>query len=224
MNAGFFDGYFPETTDILWEIRLNNNKEWYQANKERYIKCVHEPTVALADGIFEKMHKMDGSFDERPKISRIHRDTRFSKNKLPLKECKWFFLRSDGSIGIEHEKPTFFFDMSPDWYRYGFGYWPVKAAGMVAFRKMVDANPNEIGRLIEEFNNGGFFEMESEKYKKSKAASLPAHIADWYDCKNLTFLRYEKHEGIMYERELMDTVFEGFKRLYPIYCYFKKLV
>lgn len=223
MNTGFFDGYFPETTDILWELRMNNSREWYQANKERYIKYVHEPTVALADGIFEKMHKMDSSFDERPKVSRVHRDTRFTKNKMPLKECKWFFLRQDGSIGIEHDNPTYFFEVSPDWYRYGFGYWPVKAAGMAAFRKMIDDNPAEIGRLIDEFNGGGFFELEGDCYKKIKADGLPEHIADWYNRKNLTFIRYEKHEGVFYKPELLDKVFEGFGKLYPLYCYFKRL-
>ena len=31
-----FTGFTPETIDFLWGIRMNNNKEWFTANKKQY--------------------------------------------------------------------------------------------------------------------------------------------------------------------------------------------
>ena len=42
-----FTGYTPETVDFLWGIRLNNNREWFMENKQRYIDTLYQPTKAL---------------------------------------------------------------------------------------------------------------------------------------------------------------------------------
>ena len=31
-----FEGFQPETIDFLWELRMNNNKEWMEQNRNRY--------------------------------------------------------------------------------------------------------------------------------------------------------------------------------------------
>ena len=35
-----FEGFSPETIDFLWGIRMNNNREWFQANKKTYVDFV----------------------------------------------------------------------------------------------------------------------------------------------------------------------------------------
>jgi uncharacterized protein (DUF2461 family) len=63
----------------------------------------------FADEIYMRMCDLDNDFSELPKISRANRDIRFSKNKNPYKESKWFFLRGDGSPHLTYSKPTYFF-------------------------------------------------------------------------------------------------------------------
>ena len=107
-----FRGFTEQTNDFLVGIKFNNNKEWFNANKLMYTENVHKPIVALANEVYEKMHEYKKNFNEKPKISRINRDIRFSNNKSPYKISKWFFLRGDGSPHIRYEKPTYFFEMS----------------------------------------------------------------------------------------------------------------
>ena len=38
-----FEGFSPETVDFLWGIRLNNNREWFEANKKNYVTYLYEP-------------------------------------------------------------------------------------------------------------------------------------------------------------------------------------
>ena len=48
-----FEGYCPETVDFLWGIRMNNNRDWFLAHKEQYVKTLYEPMKALGKALFE---------------------------------------------------------------------------------------------------------------------------------------------------------------------------
>ena len=37
---GMFQGYRQETLDFLWGIRFNNDRTWFQAHKEEYLRCL----------------------------------------------------------------------------------------------------------------------------------------------------------------------------------------
>ena len=43
-----FEGFRPETIDFLWELRMNNSKEWMEQNRDRYKEVLKEPFDAFA--------------------------------------------------------------------------------------------------------------------------------------------------------------------------------
>ena len=213
-----FIGFTTETTEILMGIRMNNTKEWYQAHKEAYAAHVREPMVLLADECCAFMRGLDEGFTPRPKVSRPYRDTRFAANKDPIKTCIWFFLRNDASPGIQHDEPTYFFEISPDWWRMGLGYWPMKAAQMNAFRAKVAAAPEIAARLFSDAQE--CFTLEGDMYKKpQKADGLQSEAAALFAYKNLTLIKYGQHDTSMCRRALLEEVCAGFKVLYPLYQY-----
>lgn len=76
--------------EFLSELEKNNNREWFERNKERY-RAVKQRMDAVAEAFIEAI----ASFDESVKglsvkdvTYRIYRDTRFSKDKSPYKT--WF--------------------------------------------------------------------------------------------------------------------------------------
>ena len=40
-----FTGYSDKTQEFLWGIRLNNNREWFTAHKEDYLRHLQQPTM-----------------------------------------------------------------------------------------------------------------------------------------------------------------------------------
>ena len=44
----YFDGFPREYIDFLWELRMNNNTEWFNENRERYDLLVKEPMKLFA--------------------------------------------------------------------------------------------------------------------------------------------------------------------------------
>ena len=211
------------TNDFLIGIRFNNYKEWFHAHKDMYKHNVHEPMVEFAGEIYERMHAMDSSFTQTPKISRVNRDIRFSKNKNPYKESKWFFLRSDGKPDLTYPKPTYFFEISPDWWRYGLFYAP-KPSYMAAYRIKLQAESARFCRIADKLVQDGFFEIDGECYKRRLKNDLPSGLDSWYQHKSLEFIRYEDYLNTdFYTDKLVDIVFEGFKELYEMYKFLNEI-
>ena len=49
-----FEGFTAETIDFLWELRMNNSREWMEENRDRYKRVLKEPIdrcLAAALGI-----------------------------------------------------------------------------------------------------------------------------------------------------------------------------
>ena len=80
----------PELFDFLRELRENNDRDWFQANKERYEHDVKEPLLGFISDFGPRIAKISPHIraDPRPtggSLFRIYRDVRFSKNKAPYK-------------------------------------------------------------------------------------------------------------------------------------------
>jgi uncharacterized protein (TIGR02453 family) len=80
----------PEVFRFLTELRENNDRAWFHENKERYEKNVREPILRFISDVGPRLQKISSAIvaDPRPtggSLFRIHRDTRFSKDKSPYK-------------------------------------------------------------------------------------------------------------------------------------------
>ena len=75
------------TMDFLIELRSNNNREWFTANKERFEKAkmnVEDFILFLIAGI-SLFDRQVQELDPNRCLFRIYRDVRFSKDKTPYK-------------------------------------------------------------------------------------------------------------------------------------------
>lgn len=217
-----FNGFTEQTNTILMGLKFNNNKEWFHKNKADYNEYVTEPMAALGQYCYEYMNRLDSEFQEVPKLSRANRDIRFSKNKAPYKECKYFFLRADGAPNIIYSKPTYFFEISPDWYRYGFFYNP-EPSNMAIFRNKAKTNLKAFENAIDYYNNQTYFKLYGEMYKRNFDKNLNDKLSSWYNRKFFEFTHYgDFSDKEFYCAELADVVCNGFELLYPLYQYFKQ--
>jgi len=76
-----------ESFDFLEALRQNNDREWFNANKEWYERAKNdfELLVAQIIGEISSFDKEIGLLDPKKCIFRIYRDTRFSQDKTPYK-------------------------------------------------------------------------------------------------------------------------------------------
>jgi len=84
-------GYFtPELFTFLRQLKRNNNRDWFNKNKERYIEEVQQPALDFVASVGPGLRKISPNFmaDPRPvggSMFRIYRDVRFAKDKSPYK-------------------------------------------------------------------------------------------------------------------------------------------
>ncbi len=102
------------------------------------------------------MLTIDPSFGIRPAvdktISRIYRDTRFSKDKSLFKSTMWLTFKRPRKDW--KDAPAYFLEISPDSYRYGMGYYSVSSDTMYKFREMIDKKPKESVLNSDEIKKG----------------------------------------------------------------------
>lgn len=83
-----FPGFPKEMATFFRGLAKNNNREWFQANKETFETKVKQPMAELVNAVNATLAKSAAEFVTDPKhaIYRIYRDTRFSKDKTPYKD------------------------------------------------------------------------------------------------------------------------------------------
>lgn len=76
-----------EIIDFLSELGENNNREWFNTNKDRYKKVQSQFNIFTQE-LIERIAQFDppiGGLSIADCTYRIYRDTRFSHNKIPYK-------------------------------------------------------------------------------------------------------------------------------------------
>ena len=70
------------TINFLKELKLNNNRDWFNENKQKF-QSIKVDVKNFAEEVKDELNLSDDI--ENLKIFRIYRDLRFSKDKTPYK-------------------------------------------------------------------------------------------------------------------------------------------
>lgn len=54
----YFDGFPKEYIDFLWELRMNNNTEWFSENRDRYNNLLKAPMKLFAAEAADMLNSM----------------------------------------------------------------------------------------------------------------------------------------------------------------------
>src|SRR6266571_7081769 len=113
MKKGIFPGLPKEGLQFLRSLKRNNNREWFQKHKSIYETQVKQPMESLIEFMATEFQRFAPEMVASPKASlfRIHRDTRFSKDKSPYKT---HVAASFSVRGLDrHEGAGFYFHIAP---------------------------------------------------------------------------------------------------------------
>ena len=214
-----FQGFSEETVDFMWGIRFNNEKAWFEAHKEVYLRTLYEPMKALSRQVYEQVMEEHGDLDLSPKVSRIYRDARRLHGRGPYKDHLWCSMEQPSDEWTA--RPTFWFELEPEGYTWGMGYYMPKALTMAKFRARLDHDPKPFEKLVRTFNGQDVFVLEGEDYKKSKGETT-ALLAPWYNKKTPALTGHGQPSEPLPPAPA-DTLAGGYKALMPLYRYFISL-
>jgi uncharacterized protein (TIGR02453 family) len=224
-NCNYFKGFSIATIDFLRNLYQNNNKTWFEDNKESYKKFLLAPMQALVMEMNNYILSIDPSIDVTPSagktISRIHRDTRFSKDKSPYRDTMWITFKRPSENWSSN--PAFFFEISPSSYRYGMGFFSATPHTMELFREAIDNSPAEFKKAIAFYPKQQVFTIEGEKYKRILDKNKAEDILEWYQRKNLYLVCNKTIDTVLFSDQLVHELKSNFSLISDFYLYLYKI-
>jgi uncharacterized protein (TIGR02453 family) len=130
----------PALFAFLNELKENNERDWFNANKARYEADVREPMLAFIRDFAPRLARLSPHMraDARKtggSLFRIFRDTRFSADKSPYKTAVGVQFRH-GDAESAHA-PCFYLNLEPGRVFVGAGIWRPDSSGQAAIRDAI---------------------------------------------------------------------------------------
>lgn len=212
-----FAGFPPQTTEFLRDLATNNRKEWFEAHRDEYATFLQNPLRHLAGTLAAPLLAIDPDLATLPSkvVSRIYRDTRFSRDKSPYKTTMWLTFKRP--LKEWQDAPVFFFELAPDSYRYGMGFYAASRETMDALRRMIDTKPGEFRKAVAFLENQDQFIVEGESYRRLLRDGLSPDLASWYQRKNLYLVCNRQNADGLFSQNLLSELSTGFSVLAPFY-------
>ena len=127
--------------DYFNELKINNNRDWFNKNKERFLE--HQEEVKdFSSEIQIKLNKQDDI--DKVKVFRIYRDVRFSKDKTPYK--------THFGVSFNRNKPYlrggYYIHIQPDSSFIATGFWNPNKEDLLRIRKEIEVDGEELEKII----------------------------------------------------------------------------
>lgn len=202
---------------FLDENHRRNNRDWFLQHKSDYETHVKEPMRELAESLVPTLRRIDPLLILDPKraVCRIHRDTRFTRDKTMFKRASWFvFQRSKGMV-----HPVWFFEFTPDFHHYGCGYYSTPPKVMERMRELVLAGDKRYREAQAALDALPGFTLEGDKYKRPRYPDAAAKQRDWLERRSITALHFSQDTRRLFSKNLAARLAEAFAKLAPVYAF-----
>jgi uncharacterized protein (TIGR02453 family) len=187
-----------DTLKFLRELKKNNNKPWFEANRKRYENAQNEIKNFIA-GWINMLGKKDSSIaqlDPKKCLFRIHRDVRFSSDKSPYKNNLGAYLSKSGKSG---SNAGYYLHLEPGNCFFGAGYYMPLPEDLQKIRQEIDYNFGDFKKII---HSNKFKDSFGDLTAESKLKRPPKG----YDEHNEA-IEYIKLKGFTVFKKLDDDFF-----------------
>lgn len=172
--------FSTQTFNFLDELVVNNNREWFEANKARYEALVREPALDFIEAMAPELARFAPRFRADAKkvggsLMRVYRDTRFSRNKTPYKTNIGIQFRHD--LGKDVHAPGFYLHIAPEECFLGVGCWHPEAEALKRIRDRIAEAPE---RWLAARDDAGFcagWQLVGERLTRPPRGYDKAHPA-----------------------------------------------
>jgi len=216
--------FSQKTLDFLLTNRLMDSKAWFQDHRGEYEEFVLTPLRQLVIDLSPTIAAIDPLLICEPKvsrsISRIFRDTRFSRDKSIFREVMWCSFMRDRRMF--HGLPGFYFEINPAGYSYGCGYYQAAPEAMEAMRDLIRAGDRSYRAARRACEKQDVFQLLDTRYKRTRHPDAEERDRLWLDQRSICLAAEGCDLALLFSPTLHETLASDFMKLLPVYRFLQK--
>ena len=218
---------FPKrTAAYLGKLSKNNNREWFEANRDLYNSDFLEPSIQFIVEMEDRLIDLDPEVVAIPKIDksifRLHRDVRFSKNKAPYKTNAGLYFWNGKAKKMDAS--GFYFHLEPKLFGVGVGMYMFPPPVLKKYRDIV-SHPDlakELHQIVRVLEKKGY-SIGGKKFKKTPKGYDPKSPYPGYLLYNGMYAWYESSNFKEIDSgKVVNVVFKIFKDMLPLHKWLAK--
>jgi uncharacterized protein (TIGR02453 family) len=208
--------------NFLKSLSKNNNREWFNENKPKYLEGL-ENITGFADALLNEMKKHDNieTATGKKSLHRIYKDVRFSKDKTPY-NTHWSggFKRATKKL-----RGGYYFHIAPGNSFIAGGFWNPEPNDLLRIRQDIEINYKDWNKIV---SKKSFIET-FEKLKGEQLTSAPRGFA-----KDHPAIELLKHKQFLVTHEFSDKevleqgfakkISDTYKKLRPFFDYMSEVL
>ncbi|HEU4718935.1 MAG TPA: DUF2461 domain-containing protein [Bacteroidia bacterium] len=215
-----------ETLGFLSRLKKNNNRDWFEKNKQLYLDA-KENVENTVEEIIAEVRKIDrripAELSARKCMFRIYRDIRFSKDKRPYKTNMGAMINPGGKMA---SVPGYYIHFEPGRTFLAGGIYMPGPAELAKIRQEIDYNFRDFKKIVSDKSFKKYF---GELDQDDKLVTTPKGYAK--DHPAIEFLKLksfivvaEISEKDTLSKNFAKTVAPVFKAMQPLHKFLQQAV
>ncbi len=214
-----FTGFSEDTISFFLDLKFHNNAAYFHENHDRYVEVVQRPFYEFIEDLGPAMRKIDPRMEIRPHkcLSRIHRDTRFSRDKSPYRDHLWLLFRREGEP--REQSLMYWFELGPSRLDWGMGFWGENREALDLFRKRMRANPDGTLAMLDDLDLAGRgLLLNGSIHKRMEVPpEIPDRLRRWYCAREMYINKISPDFRKVFSERILTEVRKDFQQLAPLY-------
>lgn len=203
------------TLNFLSKLEINNNRDWFNENKNLYVDA-QQNFITVVDDIIQGISNFDGSVEKleaKSCVFRIYKDTRFSKDKTPYKTNMGASLAEKGTKTLSHA--GYYIHLQPGQSFLAGGVYMTETANLKLIRQKISSESEEFLNIL---NNKSFknnLELRGDRLVKiPQGFDKEDPMADYLKYKQFTVFHQLTDEDVL-DKKFAEKAVNIFKEIYP---------
>lgn len=170
--------FSPALFAFLRELKRNNSREFFLANKARYERDVRDPLLRFIEDFGPHLRAVSSQYVADPQpvggsMFRVHRDTRFSRDKTPYKTHAAAQFRH--VRGRDVHAPGFYLHLEPGNVYAAVGMWRPSADALRMVREAIAEHPDAWKKAIGDRKFRARYDLSGDVLKRPPRGYDPEH-------------------------------------------------
>jgi uncharacterized protein (TIGR02453 family) len=210
--------------DFLRNLKLNNNREWFNEHKKQY-EAARQEVEKFVDFLMPNLKKIDskiGTITAKQALFRIYRDVRFSKDKSPYKTNFGAYISPGGK---KSNMAGYYIHFDPEGSFIAGGSYGPNGEILKKIRAEIYYNLDEFTAILnKKIFKETFGELSGEKLVRPPQG-FPTDIEgiEYLKFKDFTVFRHVTEKEVL-KPEFGQVVLDTFKTLKPLNDFLNKAI